>query len=82
MLCASAAAWAAILLVISADEAHAYLDFSVGSFLLQGAIAAVVGAAVFCRQYARRAKEFLSRTMRMWWLGTTMRKSQKPADDT
>jgi hypothetical protein len=36
------------------DQAYAYLDFNVGGYLLQMAVAAVAGATVFLRNYWKR----------------------------
>jgi hypothetical protein len=41
------------------DQAHAYLDFSIGGFLLQALLAAVAGAAVFVRNYWARLKAII-----------------------
>ena len=41
------------------DQAHAYLDFSIGGFLLQALLAAVAGAAVFVRNYWERLKAII-----------------------
>jgi hypothetical protein len=41
------------------DQAHAYLDFSIGGFLLQALLAAVAGAAVFVRKYWARLKAII-----------------------
>jgi hypothetical protein len=41
------------------DQAHAYLDFSIGGFLLQALLAAVAGVAVFVRNYWDRVKAII-----------------------
>jgi hypothetical protein len=45
-----------VILVILSDEAWAYLDFSIGSFLVQGALGAVAGACVVVGNYWRSIK--------------------------
>jgi hypothetical protein len=42
---------ASLILVLFGNEAHAYLDFSIGNFLLQGALAALAGATVLLRHF-------------------------------
>jgi drug/metabolite transporter (DMT)-like permease len=49
MMVAKVVTLAGLILVVFGNEAHAYLDFSIGNFLLQGALASLAGAAVLVR---------------------------------
>ena len=48
------------LLVCGANYAHAYIDPGTGSYVLQLAVAAFLGAAFTIRLYSRKLKAFLS----------------------
>lgn len=48
-----------VLLVVIAPPAHAYLDPGTGSMILQGIIAALVGASVVLKVYWYKMKSFL-----------------------
>jgi hypothetical protein len=49
------------LLLLVATPAKAYIDPGTGSFLVQGIIAAILGAAVALRMYWRRIKALFTR---------------------
>ncbi len=51
---------AALLTVMMAGAAHAYVDPGTGSYLLQILIAGILGAAFAIRLYWTRIKNFLS----------------------
>lgn len=48
-------------LLLAATPAKAYIDPGTGSFLVQGIIAAILGAAVALRMYWRRIKALFTR---------------------
>lgn len=48
------------LLVLAPASAHAYIDPGTGSFVIQGIIAAVVGAGFAIKMFWHRIKAFLT----------------------
>jgi len=48
------------LVAFAPREAHAYIDPGTGSFLIQGLIAAIVGAGLALKLYWRRIKSALT----------------------
>ena len=50
-----------LLLLFAPTPARAYIDPGTGSFLVQGIIAAILGAAVAIRMYWRRVRAFFTR---------------------
>lgn len=51
----------ALILLLAAEPAHAYIDPGSGSFLLQMVLAAVVGAMFHARQAIARIRGFFRR---------------------
>ena len=54
--------WAALLLVVCAEQAHAYIDPGSGSYILQLLLAGLLGAGVAVRIYWKRIKAAILRT--------------------
>jgi len=54
--------WAAILLLVSARHAHAYIDPGSGSYIVQLLLAGLLGAGVAVRIYWKRIKGAILRT--------------------
>ena len=52
--------WAGLLLLICARDAHAYLDPGSGSYILQLALAGLLGASLAVKIFWTRIKVFLS----------------------
>jgi O-antigen/teichoic acid export membrane protein len=53
--------WFALFLLISADDAHAYIDLGTGSMLIQSTVAAIAGGLFIMKTYWHKIKTFFSR---------------------
>jgi hypothetical protein len=55
--------WVGILLLISAQDAFAYIDPGTGSFVLQLVIASLLGAAFAVKAFWKNIKAFFSKLL-------------------
>lgn len=59
----NAVVWAALLLVVCAERAHAYIDPGSGSYVLQLLVAGLLGAGVAVRIYWKRIRSSIRRVL-------------------